>query len=55
MGSERTTVVARYDGWKEANPVKQEMAPHLAFCLPLQLGTAEPPLPALSFKWRRNY
>lgn len=50
----RTTAVIRYDGWKEAKTVKQEMAPHFAFCLPLELGTAEPPLHLLSFKRHRN-
>lgn len=50
----RTTAVVRYDGWKEAKAVKQETAPHFAFYFPLELGTAEPPLHLLSFKWCRN-
>ena len=51
----RTTVMVRYNGWREAKAVKWEMAPHFAFYLPLKLDTAEPPLHLLSFKWHRNY
>jgi len=54
MGCARTTVLIRYNGWKEAKAVKEKMAPHFAFYLPLHLGRAEPPLRLLFFKWHRS-
>lgn len=39
---ERTPVVVRHNGWKEAKVIKEEVAPDFAFCLPLCPGTAGP-------------